>query len=107
MVLCLLLVADYDGPRADFPSFDEATGDIGIGVGKVFCSFGVGGPEHQERPVGWIGKRACQNEFAAGVRFAGEAQVLVTMHSAAGDEVRDNFTIKQSEVIHRVSFHVR
>src|SRR5713226_6985319 len=80
-------IADHDGPRADLPAFDQAIDDIGVLLGEGFRDSAVGGKEDEQGAVGGISERAREDEFAAGVGFASEMEMLFAEGCTAGNEV--------------------
>src|SRR5256885_15977339 len=49
------VIADHDGPGADFPASHQSLGDIGIVSGEVFGDGAIRGAEHEKCPVRRIG----------------------------------------------------
>jgi hypothetical protein len=96
------IVANDDGPRADFPMLDEAVADVRIALGEGRGGFGRRAAEDDERAVGGFGQRPTEEEFAAEMGLAGEEKVLIAKGGAAFDEVIDYF-IEESEIRHRRS----
>jgi len=95
-------VATDNVPRANFPFFDQAVGDVGIVVDERFDDAFVVSVEDEKSAIGGIGERSSEKEFAAGVGFGNAAQVFFAKGGAASDEIVDDI-VEDSEVRHVAS----
>jgi hypothetical protein len=93
-------IADHDVPVADGVAGDEAAPDVGIAGDEFFNDGSIRPLENEKGAVNRIRKGAAEEEFAAIVGFAGEAEMLLAEGGAFFDVVFADLLIEKSEIGH-------
>src|SRR5882724_8313075 len=94
-----LLVAHDYRPGTNLPLLCDAILDVRIVAREVFGGSRIGRVEDKERARRRIGESACQNQFAARIRFARQAKVFFAIRAAPSDEII-NHVVHQREIWH-------